>query len=76
MKNMLTKQDLYFTILEVESKPTDMSLETWKVLDEKAMSSMNLHLFKEVICNIMEEKSGKDGSSLISFTLKNLCPIN
>ncbi|KAL5758685.1 hypothetical protein ACOSP7_021296 [Xanthoceras sorbifolium] len=47
MKNILIQQDLYSTISGVESKPT------------KAMSSIDLHLSNEVICNVMEEKSTK-----------------
>ncbi|KAI9153179.1 hypothetical protein LWI28_007285 [Acer negundo] len=57
MKNLLIQQDLYFIVDGVEKKPKDMSTETWKVLDEKAMSSIELHLSDEVICNVMEEKS-------------------
>ncbi|KAI9162073.1 hypothetical protein LWI28_023521 [Acer negundo] len=37
-----------------------MSTEKWKVLPEKAMSSIELHLSDEVICNVMEEKSTKE----------------
>ncbi|KAI9192135.1 hypothetical protein LWI28_018711 [Acer negundo] len=36
-----------------------MSQERWKVLDGKVMSSTELHLSNEMICNIMEEKSAK-----------------
>ncbi|KAK3225567.1 hypothetical protein Dsin_005429 [Dipteronia sinensis] len=57
MKNILIQQDLYFTIDGVEKNPKDMSTESWKVLDEKAMRSIELHLSNEVICNVMEEKS-------------------
>ena len=59
MKNILIQQDLYFTVDGVEKKPKDMSTEMWKMLDEKAMSSIELHLSDEVICNVMEEKSAK-----------------
>ncbi|KAI9181836.1 hypothetical protein LWI28_019135 [Acer negundo] len=59
MKNILSQQNLYFTVDEVEKKPKDMSTETWKVLDEKAMSSIELHLSNEMICNVMKEKSAK-----------------
>ncbi|KAL5823649.1 hypothetical protein ACOSQ3_021634 [Xanthoceras sorbifolium] len=47
MKNILIQQHLYSTISGVESKPT------------MAMSSIELHLYDEVICNVMEEKSTK-----------------
>ena len=59
MKNILIQQDLYFMVDGVDKKPKDMSMEMWKVLDEKAMSSIELHLSDEVICNVMEEKSAK-----------------
>ncbi|KAI9196857.1 hypothetical protein LWI28_027588 [Acer negundo] len=59
MKNILIQQNLYFMVDGVEKKPKDMSTETWKVLDEKAMSSIEFHLSDEVICNVMEEKSAK-----------------
>ncbi|KAI9196582.1 hypothetical protein LWI28_025144 [Acer negundo] len=59
MKNILIQQDLYFMVDVVEKKPKDMSTEMWMVLDEKAMSSIKLHLYDEVICNVMKEKSAK-----------------
>ncbi|KAH7572270.1 hypothetical protein JRO89_XS04G0230200 [Xanthoceras sorbifolium] len=36
-----------------------MPPQAWKMLDEKVMSSVELHLSGEVICNIMEENSTK-----------------
>ncbi|KAL5758706.1 hypothetical protein ACOSP7_021317 [Xanthoceras sorbifolium] len=49
MKNILIQQDLY----------SNISGKIWKVLDKKAMSSIELHLSDEVIYNVMEEKSAK-----------------
>ena len=59
MKNILIQQDLYFMVDVVEKKPKDMSTKTWMVLDEKAISSIELHFSNEVICDVMEEKSTK-----------------
>ncbi|KAH7557370.1 hypothetical protein JRO89_XS11G0133100 [Xanthoceras sorbifolium] len=40
-------------------KPTNMSPQAWKMLDEKAMSFIELHLFDEVICNVMKDNRAK-----------------
>ena len=55
MRAVLTQSGLKKALDGIENKPASMTNEQWEELDEKALSSIQLSLSKEVLCEVANE---------------------